>query len=57
MGEEEEEDKDEQEVMSMSQRAGLSVQGLLLSLSMPLREEGNWVGTGRCSALGLAFLK
>lgn len=27
------------------------------SLSIPLREEGNWAGTGRCSALGLAFLK
>lgn len=27
------------------------------SLSIPLREEGNWVGRGRSSALGLAFLK
>jgi hypothetical protein len=51
VGEEEEEKEEEQEAMVMtdrpSERAGLSVHGCLLSLSTPLREEGNWVGTGR----------
>lgn len=40
-----------------SQRAELSEHECLLSLPIPRREEVNWVGTGRCSVLGLAFPK